>query len=286
MPSLTTPVQLSPNLFIVYAEYPHHDSGNAYLITGRYPTLIDCGSQAAFPRLVKNLEQLGLEVQDLVQVVATHGDYDHVQGYHDLRREHPYLRLHIHRNDWPSVQGSDPYRNGSYIYNRPFQPIAAEQCLPLEEGGIIAVGDTTVRVHHTPGHTDGSVCLLGDIDGRHVLFAGDTVYGGMRSLDKAVLEIWVQAAATWKESLQRLTGLDFEWVLNGHEPVRSLPIGRARFDRAVASFGWMLSPWFALDEEELEYSPDGSAAVPVNAHDTSAGATASIQVDHDRGRRA
>lgn len=268
MTSLTAPVQLSPHLYILYSEFPHHDSGNAYLITGRYPTLIDCGSQAAFPRLVGNLEQVGLEVRDLVQVVATHGDYDHVQGYHDLRREHPYLRLHIHRLDWPSVQESDPYRNGSYLYNRLLEPIAAEQCLPLEQGEIIATGDTTVQVHHTPGHTEGSVCLLGDIDGRRILFAGDTVGGGMRSLDKAVLPIWAQAATTWKESLQQLARLDFEWVLNGHEPARSLPISRARFDRAVSSFGRMLSPWFALDEEDPEVSPTEPIGEPVATRDS------------------
>ncbi len=250
MTSLTAPVQLTPHLSILYSEYPHHDSGNAYLITGRYPTLIDCGSQLAFPQLVRNLEQAGLAVHDLAQVIATHGDYDHVQGYHDLRREHPRIRLHIHRKDWPSVQGSDPYRNGSYIYDRALEPIAAESCLPLEEGELIAAGDTILEVHHTPGHTEGSVCLLGEIDGRRVLFAGDTVGGGMRSLDKAVLEIWAQAAVSWKQSLQRIAALDFEWVLNGHEPARSLPISRDRFDRAVASFGWMMNPWFTLDEED------------------------------------
>ncbi len=250
MTPLTAPVQLGPHLYILYSEYPHHDSGNAYLITGRYPTLIDCGSQHAFPYLVRNLAQTGLAIRDLTQIIATHGDYDHVQGYHDLRREHPYIRLHIHRNDWPSVQECDPYRNGSYIYNRALEPIAAESCLPLEQDEIIAAGDTTLQVHHTPGHTEGSVCLLGEIDGHRVLFAGDTVGGGMRSLDKAVLEIWAQAAVSWKQSLLRLGALDFEWVLNGHEPARSLPISRERFDRSVASFGQMLSPWFTLDEED------------------------------------
>lgn len=251
MPQLTAPVQLSPNVFIVYSEFPHVDSGNVYLITGRYPTLIDCGSQRAVPQLVNNLEQLGMRVSELRQVIATHGDYDHVQGYHDLHSIHSGLRLHLHRNDWPIVQGSDSYRNASYLYGQHFVPLDADQCLPLDDGDVVAAGDSRLAVHHAPGHTEGSVCLLGDIDGTAILFAGDAIGGAMRSLDGAALDIWAQAVVTWEQSLRRLSSLSFESVLNGHEPAASLPLSRSRFDRMVTSFGKMLNPWFTREEEAL-----------------------------------
>lgn len=251
MPSLTGPIQLSPHLFIVYSEFPHRDSGNAYLITGRYPTLIDCGSQQAVPQLTDNLLHVGVRVEDLTQVIATHGDYDHVQGYHDLRLQNRSLRLHLHRKDWPIVQGNDPYQNASYLYRHAFVPFTSEQCLPLEDGETIDAGDTRLTVHHAPGHTEGSVCLLGTIDGREVLFAGDAVGGAMRSLTGANLQIWARAAVTWEQSLRRLSELDFEWVLNGHEPAETLPLSRARFDRGVTSFGRMLNPWFSWEEDEV-----------------------------------
>lgn len=259
MTALTVPVELSPHLFIVYSEDPHRDSGNAYLLTGDVPTLIDCGSHRAAPRLIANLAQLGLDVEDLAQVIATHGDYDHIQGYHDLRLLHPGLRLLLNRNDWPIVQGHDPYRNASYLYGNTFVPFTAEQCLPLDDGETIAAGDTELTVVHAPGHTEGSVCLLGTIDGHRVLFAGDAIGGAMRSLTGATLEIWVQAAVTWEGSLQRLSALEFDWVLNGHEPATGLPISRKRFDRAVLSFGRMLNPWFSLDDEDVPASEPATA---------------------------
>lgn len=249
MPALTSPIQLTPHLFVVYSEYPHRDSGNAYLITGRYPTLIDCGSQQAVPQLTENLLRAGVRITDLTQVIATHGDYDHIQGFHDLHRQNPSLRLHLHRKDWPIVLGNDPYQNASYLYRRAFVPFTAEQCLPLEDGATIDAGDSVLTVHHAPGHTEGSTCLLGTIDGHDVLFAGDAIGGAMRSLTGANLPIWAQAAVTWEQSLQRLAGLEFEWVLNGHEPAETLPLRRAQFDRSVRSFGRMLSPWFALDDD-------------------------------------
>jgi glyoxylase-like metal-dependent hydrolase (beta-lactamase superfamily II) len=252
MTRLTAPKQLSDHLYIVYAEFPHRDSGNIYLVTGRSPTLIDCGSRRAVPHLLRNLDQLGVAVSDLTRIIATHGDCDHIQGFHDLRLLHPALRLHIHPADWPLVLESDPYRNANYLYRNPFVPLLAEHCVPLADGETIAAGDCALMVHHTPGHTEGSVCLWGEIDGHKVLFAGDTVGGAMRSLNGADLRLWAQAALTWERSLERIAGLDIDWVLNGHEPAHGLPLSRARFDRAVGSFGKMMSPWFLLDEQEDE----------------------------------
>ncbi|MDQ3656850.1 MAG: MBL fold metallo-hydrolase [Chloroflexota bacterium] len=251
MPALTAPLQLSANLYVAYSEYPHVDSGNVYLITGEYPTLIDCGSQRAVPQLLRNLAQLGLQVSDVHQVIATHGDYDHTQGFHDLRKLQPDLPLLINRHDWPTMLEGDTYRNSSYLYGRAFVPFAADQCLPLGEGDVLPVGDTTLTVYHSPGHTEGSVCLLGDIDGHGVLFAGDAIGGAMKSLAGADLQIWANAAVTWTESLGRLAALDFDWVLNGHEPAESLPLARTRVDRLFRSFGKMMNPWFLLADDEV-----------------------------------
>lgn len=250
MSQLTAPVQLSRHVYIIYSEFPHSDSGNVYLITGSHPTLIDCGSRRAAPQLIDNLAQVGLRASDLKQAIATHGDYDHVQGFHDLRPLNPSLQMRLHRSDWPIVQGSDPYRNASYLYDRPFEQFEKEHCLPLDDGDIIAAGDTSLTVHHTPGHTEGSVCLLGTIDDTAILFAGDAIGGAMRSLKGAALEIWVQAAVTWQQSLHKLSALEFEWVLNGHEPAATLPMSRAQIDRMVMSFGMMMNPWFSRESEE------------------------------------
>ncbi len=251
MPVLNAPIRLSAHLYLVYAEYPHVDSGNVYLITGSRPTLIDCGSRRASPQIVRNLAQIGLGVGDIRQVIATHGDCDHTQGIHDLRKLQPDLRLSMHRQDWPLVVEGDPYRNSSYVYGRPFAPIMAEHCLPLDDGDAVTAGDVTLTVHHTPGHTEGSICLLGEVDGRRVLFAGDTIGGSMKSLTGADLRLWAEAAASWSLSLDYLKSLSFDWVLNGHEPADGLPIQRTYVDRLFASFGIMLNPWFLLADDEV-----------------------------------
>lgn len=259
MPVLSAPLRLSASLYIVYAEYPHVDSGNVYLITGEQPTLIDCGSQRAVPHLIRNLARIGLDMSDICQVLATHGDCDHTQGYHDLRLLQPDLRLYMHRHDWPLVVEDDPYRNSNYLYRRPFVPFAADHCLSLDDGDLVPAGDGMVTVHHTPGHTEGSICLLGEIDGRRVLFAGDTIGGSMKSLAGADLRLWADAAASWTVSLERLRSLSFDWVLNGHEPADGLPLPRIHVDRLLGSFGKMLNPWFLLADAD-DPAPDCAGA--------------------------
>jgi glyoxylase-like metal-dependent hydrolase (beta-lactamase superfamily II) len=252
MKVLAAPIHLSRSVHIVYSEFPHSHSGNVYLLTGEHPTLIDCGGPRAVPRLLANLEHMGLAVTDLEQVIATHGDFDHIQGFHELHRMHPGLRIRVHQEDWSAIQAMDAYRTCGYLYGQPLLPFAANLCLSLEDGEVVEAGDARLTVWHAPGHTEGSVCLLGDVDGVDVLFAGDVVGGYMKSLQGAEPLLWVQAMETWEASLRRLSGLHFDWVLNGHEPAATLPLTRAQFDRLVKRFGQMLNPWFSLAEAEDE----------------------------------
>jgi hydroxyacylglutathione hydrolase len=261
MTRLSAPQQLSQHLYVVYAEHPHVDSSNVYLVTGKAPVLVDCGSRRAAPHLLRNLAALGIGIGDIDRVIATHGHCDHVQGFGGLHEANPDLRLHLHPRDVPLVQQPDHIGNACHLYNGLFRPVAPELILPIADGDRIPAGDGELLVVHTPGHTEGSVCLLGEVDGYNVLFAGDTVGGAMPGLDGVELATWAEAAHAWKQSLGRVSELAFDLVLSGHEPVTGLPITRARLDRSIASFGKMLNPWFLLGEDEDD--PVGEASVAV-----------------------
>ena len=248
MPAISTPSRISEHIYVVYSEFPHVDSGNVFLITGAHPTLIDCGSPRTVPHLVQNIRQLGLDITDIEKVIATHGDYDHVQGFHGLRKLNPDLRLNIHRADLPTIQGENSYSSASYLYGQPYVRLDPEHCGILDDGDTVPADDTTFTVVHTPGHTEGSISLVGEIDGMNVLFAGDTVGGSMKSLEGADIDVWTDAVKAWRQSLRRLSTFAFDIVLNGHEPADTLPITRARFDHLVKHFGKMLNPWFSLGE--------------------------------------
>ena len=105
-----------------------------------------------------------------------------------------------------------------------FAPFPIPPCIPaveLAEGGTIRFGSVRLEVLHTPGHTEGSVCLLAPDQG--LLFAGDTLFaGGWGRVD-----LPGGSAGAMVESLGRLTALgDPVRVLPGHGPATT--IGRER----------------------------------------------------------
>ena len=60
-----------------------------------------------------------------------------------------------------------------------FAPFPIPPCVPaaeLAEGGVVRFGDVRLDVLHTPGHTEGSVCLVSHEAG--ILFSGDTLFPG------------------------------------------------------------------------------------------------------------
>jgi glyoxylase-like metal-dependent hydrolase (beta-lactamase superfamily II) len=100
----------------------------------------------------------------------------------------------------------------------------------LAEGGLIRFGSLRLRVLHTPGHTEGSVCLYAEDDG--FLFSGDTLFaGGWGRVDLPGGD-----PGAMVESLGRLNALD--------DPVRVLP-GHG----AVTTIG-RERPWLELVQRE------------------------------------
>ncbi len=58
----------------------------------------------------------------------------------------------------------------------PFPIVPCVPALDLMEGSVIRFGGITLDVLHTPGHTEGSVCLVAV--GERLLFSGDTLFAG------------------------------------------------------------------------------------------------------------
>ncbi len=94
---------------------------------------------------------------DVRRIVVTHRHGDHWANI-DLLKEKTGARVYCHEAD-----------RGPYA-GKVDGTVANDQ--------EIAVGETTVRVIHTPGHTPGSVCLLVQTGAGPVLISGDTLFPG------------------------------------------------------------------------------------------------------------
>ena len=132
---------------------------NCYILedsAARQAAVIDPGGDA--PRLLAALK--GLDVR---RILLTHGHYDHTGAAAELAAALPQAEVYIHERDYRDVDpGLFPLRTQLSAVNF------------YGEGDRLPLGELTLEVLHTPGHSQGSVTLrCGD-----VLFCGDTLFAG------------------------------------------------------------------------------------------------------------
>jgi hydroxyacylglutathione hydrolase len=167
----------------------------------------------ATPSIAWIAEELAARDWTLKLIVSTHGHWDHI-GDNAAVAAHTGAEIAVHSLDRERLTNPQPLV-------APFEIPPSVPAVDLAEGGVIRFGEIRLRVLHTPGHTEGSVCLLSEDDG--ILYSGDTLFAGAwgrTDLPGGDPDAMVA-------SLARLTGLEDQiGVLPGHG--RATTIGRER----------------------------------------------------------
>jgi len=111
---------------------------------------------------------------DVTHILLTHAHIDHITGVAQVK-DALDVDVYLHRDDLPLYERAvDQGKMFGFTVRQP-PPIDVYYDL-----SPIYFGDYEVRVHHTPGHCPGGVCLqIGKKDepGVH-LFVGDTLFAG------------------------------------------------------------------------------------------------------------
>ncbi len=126
--------------------------------------VIDPGGMAK--EILAYIREKKLSIQ---AVLNTHGHCDHI-GANDAIRDETGAPLYIHKADAPML--SDMRLNLSAFMG--FKALSRPAEHLLSEGDKISFGQSELEVIHTPGHTVGGVCFVGD----GVVFTGDTLFAG------------------------------------------------------------------------------------------------------------
>ncbi|QHN03532.1 MBL fold metallo-hydrolase [Granulicella sp. WH15] len=128
--------------------------------------VVDPGSD--IPRILAVLARHHLTVK---QIVVTHAHIDHIAGAAELKRITGAPVLY-NQNDLPLLAMMDVQASWVGMAT----PEVHVPDLDLTDGMKVAVTGLTATVHHTPGHTQGSLCL--HLPDQNLLLAGDTLFAG------------------------------------------------------------------------------------------------------------
>ena len=138
---------------------------NGYLAWDGHSTdalVLDPGMGAADP-LMERVRASGLRLH---RIANSHGHIDHIFDNAALMRA-SNARLAIHPDDAYRLSGANSY--GFEV-----EPVIASE--HLRDGEQLRIGDLVFDILHTPGHTEGSVCLYEER--RALLLSGDTLFPG------------------------------------------------------------------------------------------------------------
>jgi hydroxyacylglutathione hydrolase len=159
------------------------------------------------------LEILRQEKLTLKQIVITHAHIDHVGGAMKLKAATGAPIL-MNQNDYALLKMLD--MQAAWVGMRPPGDVQVDET--VGQGRVLKIGEISSNVIHTPGHTEGSICLYFPEEKK--LIAGDTLFAGSigrtdlpgGSMDKIMRSLHTQVLALPDETE----------VVPGHGPVTTI----------------------------------------------------------------
>lgn len=246
-------------------------------IVGNLTFLIDCGEEGVaiidptyeseVERTIANVEQCGFPRAKIRWVLNTHCHYDHAMA--DAEFVKRGAEIAIGEDDADAIEKGT--RVTAYyqmeIMNKPDPQTGVKRGFPrakvgrrLSDGEELQLGNKTFHVIHTPGHTPGSVCFLLQVDGKNLLFSGDTVlydarlaWQGNAYADNVRYLQSLEKLAAFKLEPRSTTRFQFDLLLPGHGAI-SMDRAYLDVDKALDHARWLIETTRQIDSAPFSSS--------------------------------
>jgi glyoxylase-like metal-dependent hydrolase (beta-lactamase superfamily II) len=136
----------------------------------REAIVVDPGG--SIPKIIEYLKSKDLSLK---YIIHTHAHFDHCMGTSSL---HKTLngKVCLHKGDMFLYENLAQQCQAFGVRYEKEEMVSVTHF--LEDNEVLKIGEEKLEVLHTPGHTPGSVCFVGESIEKPVLFSGDTLFAG------------------------------------------------------------------------------------------------------------
>jgi glyoxylase-like metal-dependent hydrolase (beta-lactamase superfamily II) len=151
----------------IYATVAGIIATNCYMLLSDDETEAAIIDPAAFiPEFAEKIESLGAELK---YIILTHGHADHTGGVPEFQSRFPDAKLAIGHDEVALLRNSGANFSSEILGSA----VTPEPDILLKEGDELNVGNLSLKIIETPGHTAGGISILVNDE---VLFSGDTLF--------------------------------------------------------------------------------------------------------------
>jgi glyoxylase-like metal-dependent hydrolase (beta-lactamase superfamily II) len=201
---------------------------HSYVIKGDYMNvMIDTGSDQNFPVLERGHRRIGMKVRDINLVINSHEHCDHIGANRYFQES---AMIAAYRLAASKMSTGDYYV--TMYKGNDLNELPMRVHFWLENMTRIDLGNYTLRVFHTPGHTSGCISIIESTCG--LLFSADSVFAG------GTLSYIAESGSVgdYLDSLARLRCFGLRALYPGHGRISDTPI--EDIDRAIGNAQKML----------------------------------------------
>lgn len=252
--TIPMPVRLARDVFLI----------GQTKIAGNLTYLIDCGEagvaiidptyESEVERTIAAVEQCGYKRDQIRWVLNTHCHVDHAMADAEFHKRGAEIAAgeadadHIEKG----TRVTGYYIMETAAPGKPDDP-AAKRGFPvckvdrrLSDGEELRLGNKVFHIINTPGHTPGSICFLLQVDGKNLLFSGDTVlydarlgWQGNPYADNARYVTSLERLAVFKLEPRRPERFQFDLLLPGHGAI-AMDKAYLDIDKAIDHARWQM----------------------------------------------
>lgn len=180
---------------------------NSYILKKNATTvLIDPGLKRYVPALLISAKQDGINEDDISLVINTHAHPDHLDGNSHFLERNIKVALSAEETKFLLSTGKEFFSMFGLA-----QPEGRTD-ISLQEGEF-TINDLELQILLTPGHSPGSICVYWP--DKKALVSGDVIFSqsvGRTDFPGGSVELL-------KQSIERLSTLDVEYLLPGHNEI-------------------------------------------------------------------